>query len=1376
MAYRRFRLARLFSIILLTSVFAACGGSGGGSAPAGGGPVANPPPPPPPPPPPAKVISGNVMLGPVASAIVEIRGTVDVLGTGTTRADGSFGPIEYTGSYDGPLRITVTGDSSSTWVCDFAQGCPADGSGVAFGETDVYDGTLEAVVSDATDGQVVQVSMLSNFVAKRMDRIGELSAPNVDQANLDVAGSLRQMLGPILDQLGVELGDNVASVALLDISNLPEPDGVAEDRLKLVLSLINSGLMGSMTGDQPVGEFIEQFSTSFAADPLLLPVSSPARTEPSQGLIIGLVLNQINAIRFNGLPQTDEINALLAPIANIDSLANVTADTILSLPRLILERDSVAFFVDDLTLQGGPLVADYSLTATQGREIREGEYGLRILSIEGGDWVTPFTSTIDGEPHVSLNFDLRFIEGMNNGTYDALLEAYSTTGELLGRGLRVELRVAVTGPQVDAGPDIAADERSSVMLSGFTNLPDNVQSIDWVQLAGPALVVEDVLQPTVQLPAVDTDETATLRLDVDFVTGESLSDTVNINIVAALNIADVVIPDTALQQCVTDAAVAGNLVEAAELTSLSCAGISDLTGLSDFINLAVLDLSGGSFGSLSPLIGMSSTTFLDISGNPGFQCDQVDALADRLVEGVDLLVDDTCRATFELELAANGFDAAHDPSREQLYISLPDRNEIAVISTTELRIIDRISVPGSPYGIDISVDGTRLFAALNGSNAVAAIDLDQRAVSTIDLGDSTGHSLTYDVVEAEQDRLFVTASPSSGGFAYVAQIELSPALIASRVANQRIIRARPTLAVAPDRQFVYVGEGFSPNSIYKLSLQDPDAGIVLEDDHGSVGGTDNLVLNSTGTRIAIRSGQVLRTGSFIEEGRVTAGPSATDGTTLFVLNRSGVVEGFDFATLEPTQTIETGCSVGFASRLTAFDGGQSFMALEQDIACIPGPVSRSGGPPDPLAALRLPDLALEECVISAAENLGVTTPEEFSALDCSGAARTILDLQGIEQFSNLTSLNISNSSVSDLSPIKSLDLLEAFVADDAGVTDIGALFSINGLVSADLTDNPAILCADFDQLVATGTALTANACTDTERVELGGIGHDLEYDSANSRVFVSVPSLNRVSEIDLNTASISTNFALAAQPRGIDFSSDGVTLYAALNGTGQAVAINTMTADTSVMHLLSLLNDSRTWDIAEVSPERIVVSANPGSNGTSYIVEVRRDLSDTSRRIADQRIIRAAPIFAVSADQTSVYVGEGFSPNSVYRLDATIPTFSIVAEDNHGDVSGSSSLALSPDGSRLYLLSGQVLSTDTITQVGKFPSGRSTVSGDGTKLFVGDVDDDAAREYDTTTTGQTGSRAWGCDLQSLSSLVEFGDGIIAMGDDLVCFSRTVPYP
>ena len=286
----------------------------------------------------------------------------------------------------------------------------------------------------------------------------------------------------------------------------------------------------------------------------------------------------------------------------------------------------------------------------------------------------------------------------------------------------------------------------------------------------------------------------------------------------------------------------------------------------------------------------------------------------------------------------------------------------------------------------------------------------------------------------------------------------------------------------------------------------------------------------------------------------------------------------------------------------------------------------------------------------------------------------------------------------------------------------------------------------------------------------------MEYDATGNRVFVSVPGLNQISEVSLDTATVVQNFTLSGQPRGIDLSGDSQTLYAALHGLGDIAVLDTTNGSNEDIDISVELDDDRTWDVAEVSMDRIVASTNPGSNGFGYIVEVRLDLGNAATRVANNNIIRDSPVFTVSQDQSAVYVGEGPSPYSLYKLDANQSTLPFILEERFGHFSGTSSLALNPDGSRIYLLSGQALSTDTFTQVAQFPPGHSVVSADGSRLLVGDVVTDSARICDVTTTGQIDNRQWRCNLNNLAVIREFGDGVLVLGDDLVCYSRTVSYP
>jgi hypothetical protein len=1362
MATVSMRYIRSVAVLLLASTLTACGGGGGG----GDQSTATPSP---------KSISGGVILGPIAGADVEVSGTSGSLVTGMTGSDGSFGPLTYSGSYTGPLRITVTGNALSTWTCDSRIGCFVDGFPHSFGDQLVFDGVLEAVLPSANASSFVSVSMLSNLVAARTDALGGLTSGNVNSAYSGTAAAIRSILTEAFNAVPVTLPDNFASIPLLDLANLPAPGG-DQQKLGILLSLLNSGFATLNSPDQTTGEFIDTFSSAFG-DLTNFPVAGPSFPDPSQESFLSVFLVQSIDIYNEQGPLFQAIDGLLAPTTFFDVI-DAAFDKYISIPSINVWNDAVSISIDDVAL-AEPITRDVGLSASNGTRLQVSDIQAIAGTFDGLDWLSAEVFDRNGDAWVRVTINNAAASALSNGQHEAFVEVTSTNGSYMRDGFDVWLNVNLVGRQVYAGDDQTALERTTIMLQGSTSSPNEVSTISWVQTGGTNVAITDgdTFTPSVELPSVPASSVANLRLDVEFNDGQVRSDTINIFIDAYPNIADVSLPDATLQQCITDTASVGDLIETGEVTNLACSGVADVSGLGVFALLTSLELPANTLTTLGPILQLDQLQYLDISGNSQLPCDEIDQLAERLEEGTELIVADTCLGGRMLDLGSAGFDASLDEVRNYVYVSIPTRNEVAAISLTDARIVDRYSLPGTPYGIDLSLDGTRIFAALNGSNAVAVINIEQRTVSTIDLGVSVDHPTTYDVLEGETDRLFVTANPGSSGFAHVAQVLLDQGNIASSVAGNDIIRARPVLARSPDLEFVYVGSGFSPNSLYKLSLMDPNAPIVLEDDHGSVSGTDNLAVNLTGTRIALGSGQVLRTGSFVEEGRVTAGRSVASpiSNTLFVAAAGGEVEVFDFDTLALTDSISTSCDNSSTGKILVYNNDVSFVFLQSDMVCLHAQFSRTN-PPDPYAALRFPDLAFEECVIDAATTFGLAEPGDFTTLDCSAATRTILGIDGIDRFVNLETLDFSNSSIADLSPLANLPALTTLALRDANVSVIDALFDAAALTSADLTNNPGITCSDLDSLVAASIAIQANVCADTVRIELGGIAHDMALDLANDRVFVSIPSLNRISEVDLGQASVANTFALPANPYGIDLANDGQTIYAALHGVGDLAVLDSVSGNVEAIDLSVELDDDRTWDVAEVSTNRVVVSTNPGSNGLGYIVEVRRDLSNATQRVASTQIIRASPVFTVAPDETAVYVGAGFSPNSLYRLDATQSDMPIVAEDDHGNISGTNHLAISPDGERIYLTSGQVVSTATIDRVGQFPAGRSVVTADGASLLVADASTDAAREYDIGTTGQIGTRKWGCDLLDVQTLREYGDGVIALGEDLLCFSRTVPYP
>ena len=171
--------------------------------------------------------------------------------------------------------------------------------------------------------------------------------------------------------------------------------------------------------------------------------------------------------------------------------------------------------------------------------------------------------------------------------------------------------------------------------------------------------------------------------------------------------------------------------------------------------------------------------------------------------------------------------------------------------------------------------------------------------------DGTGNNLTFDVVEASAGQVFASANPGSGGFARIARIDTNNNNSISRVAGNRIIRASPTFLQTPDEQVLFIGEGFSPNSLYGLDITDPTGPIFVEDDHGSVSGTTRTSISPDGSRIYLSSGQVLRSDSLVQSGSIGNGISeiSSDGALAYVFRQGG------FSTYSTETFLEVGSPI-----------------------------------------------------------------------------------------------------------------------------------------------------------------------------------------------------------------------------------------------------------------------------------------------------------------------------------------------------------------------------------------------------------------------------------------------------------------------------------
>ncbi len=289
----------------------------------------------------------------------------------------------------------------------------------------------------------------------------------------------------------------------------------------------------------------------------------------------------------------------------------------------------------------------------------------------------------------------------------------------------------------------------------------------------------------------------------------------------------------------------------------------------------------------------------------------------------------------QVELGGIGFDMEIDQNRNQFYVSVPALNEIVVISMSNYQVTERVVIGSRPHGIDLSHDGNTLFVALNQAGAVAFLDLNTMQIEEVLVGNELGSSLAYDVVAGKPNRVYVSANPSSGGLSWIVMINRDQNNHVSRVASNRIIRADPVFAESPDQQFLYIGAGFSPNSLYKLDITVEEAPIILEDNHGSVSGTDHLAVSPDGTRIYLRSGQVLRTGSFVQAGLIGSGLPAvnSNGSQIYVGQEPNRVEIYDALTFLKINEQATSCVFNNLQQIMVLSNDAGWLLLGDDLLC-----------------------------------------------------------------------------------------------------------------------------------------------------------------------------------------------------------------------------------------------------------------------------------------------------------------------------------------------------------------------------------------------------------------------------------------------------------
>jgi hypothetical protein len=293
-----------------------------------------------------------------------------------------------------------------------------------------------------------------------------------------------------------------------------------------------------------------------------------------------------------------------------------------------------------------------------------------------------------------------------------------------------------------------------------------------------------------------------------------------------------------------------------------------------------------------------------------------------------------------VDLPSRGWEIVQDTNRDLLYIPMPDLDQVAAVSTKTGQVVNTFSVGPNPAGMHLSADGNTAYIALNDTGSVSVVDLRTFQSQIYDVSAAIGTTKAYDVIEAGNDRVFISSNGNTGQISYVAQLNLITGE-SERIADGRPIRSNPRFLDDPSGQYIYLGEGATPASLYKFDPNDPDGSIIFEDQHGTVSGTPRGVVNSDGERIFLFGGSVINSTTFAEIGFTARGYHDDFASGNFVFSSLGPdLRVFDADSYEQIGLITIDAFVdSITTEFEILDGDYGFAVLQGErlVLSIPTP-------------------------------------------------------------------------------------------------------------------------------------------------------------------------------------------------------------------------------------------------------------------------------------------------------------------------------------------------------------------------------------------------------------------------------------------------------
>lgn len=315
-----------------------------------------------------------------------------------------------------------------------------------------------------------------------------------------------------------------------------------------------------------------------------------------------------------------------------------------------------------------------------------------------------------------------------------------------------------------------------------------------------------------------------------------------------------------------------------------------------------------------------------------------------------------------IALEGSARDIAVNASRGQVYVTVPAEDELLVFSGESLEVVRRVRLSSGPAGVSVSADGSEIFVGLAGSGAVAIVNADSFAVSSIFVAAELGSAQVYKAVETEPGVLYVSGgSPGSQG--HLVRVDRGTGTI-TPVATAGF--ADIELLADPAQRAVYAGDGAQAPTptVRKIDARDADSDLLLSAVQEIAQPTNRMSLDPAAARLYLANGRVLDSDDFSAIGRINAGVPAVapSGTEVLVARGERDIDVHSTETLGLIDTLETDCwetvpgsPFGAAQRLLPSPVAGQWLILGDKSLCVidtlhpetPPGTGNPGLPPEP---------------------------------------------------------------------------------------------------------------------------------------------------------------------------------------------------------------------------------------------------------------------------------------------------------------------------------------------------------------------------------------------------------------------------------------------